>query len=580
MPADLLRRHAALAWPALAVILLIGVLALPELGPKVADEEPLTAAHGRIESIDLTRTPNPNQPGVLPDTRVRMLDGPQVGQVIDAFLQGPGGSQDLSSYHVGDEVVVTTLQQPSGPAFVAVSDRWRLPELGALGLLFAAAVVVVGGWRGIRALLALGLTIAIVIRVLIPLVINGVDPVPLAVVTATIVTILTIVLTEGWSRSSVAAILGTATALVVTGLLATIATRAGGFTNAADSDLLYLQTAGGAGLDLRGLLLAAFILGSIGVLDDVTVTQAATVDELAAVGGLRGRALFGRAFNVGRSHIGATVNTLFLAYVGASLPLLVLLSVSRQPTALVVNGETIAIEVVRTLVGSVGIVTAVPLTTAIATWLAGAATSPVVRRRGWRTRLIAPLPTFVGGLVAIALVTAVAGTLIGPVSSGPIVPEPTEPLLGGNPAELPSASPDESAFPVLGGQQPSGEPTLVAKGEPGAITSDGKAVGTATVMTWTITPRGQDGERILARVRYDATDSMQVDPATWIALTGDGDEFPFDAADRDGLKPATLAAGDTETGSIQVDLESRPKDLFLVYETFDGADLFAVSLTP
>jgi uncharacterized membrane protein len=123
---------------------------------------------------------------------------------------------------------------------------------------------------------------------------------------------------------------------------------------------------------LRGLLLAAVILGALGVLDDVTVTQAATVDELhRADTRVGGPALFGRAMNVGRSHIAATVNTLVLAYVGASLPLLVLLAAGGQDPAIITSGEVVAVEVVRALVGSIGIVAAVPLTTAIAVALVG-----------------------------------------------------------------------------------------------------------------------------------------------------------------------------------------------------------------
>jgi uncharacterized membrane protein len=130
-------------------------------------------------------------------------------------------------------------------------------------------------------------------------------------------------------------------------------------------------------LDLGGLLLAAVILGALGVLDDVTITQAATVHELhEADPKLGSRALFGRSLNVGRSHIAATVNTLVLAYVGAALPLLVLLAAGRQGVLELISGEIVAVEIVRALVGSLGIVAAVPLTTAAAVWL--------VRRRDRR----------------------------------------------------------------------------------------------------------------------------------------------------------------------------------------------------
>ena len=369
---------------------------------------------------------------------------------------------------MGDDVIVTFSSTPDGQEFVAVSDRWRLPQLGALAALFAVTVILIGGWRGLRALIALGLTIAVVMRVLLPLLIEGVSPIPLAVTAATGVTITTIVLTEGWSRSSVAAILGTATALALTGLLGAAVTLIGGFTGAAASDLLFLQTQSGNALDLRGILLAAFIIGSVGVLDDVTVTQAAFIDEVGMRAGLRGRELFASALDIGRSHIAATINTLFLAYVGATLPLLVILIVSQQPAALVLNGEVIAIEIVRTLVGSIGIVAAVPITSAIATalvsagdrqraelraWNAamaqaefepGAVLPPPPRRRLRLPRVGDPFPTLVGGLLLIGVSTALVAALIGPLGStpagapaatrahrsSPVHPAPRRPLAG------------------------------------------------------------------------------------------------------------------------------------------------------
>ncbi len=312
--------------------------------------------------------------------KVTYLEGPQVGQTVDAYLVGPGGAQSVADYKPGDEVVITISASPdAGAPFVSVSDRWRLPALGWLVALFALAVVAVGGWHGVRALVALGLTIAVIFKVLLPLLVAGYPPVTLAVVTASGVTVLTILLTEGLKRSSLAAILGTTGALAITGLLAAAATGALGFTYIAGSDLAFFTLPDGRGLDLRGVLLAAMILGAVGVLDDVTVTQAVLVDELATAGGIEGSHLVVRAMTVGRSHIAATVNTLFLAYVGAGLPLLVVLLVSHQPAALVFNDEVIVTEIVRTLVGSLGIVAAIPLTTFIASALRGS--DP--RQTGW-----------------------------------------------------------------------------------------------------------------------------------------------------------------------------------------------------
>jgi uncharacterized membrane protein len=296
--------------------------------------------------------------------------------VVDAFLGTSSIATRVEDFSVGDDVIVTFTGQPDGTAFVTVSDRYRLPVLAILAIAFVAAVVIVGRGQGVRALVALGLTVALVIKVIVPQILSGTSPVPLAIVVASVVTIVTIGLTEGVRRPSVAAILGTISGLAITGVTSWLVTEAARFSVSGAEDLLFLWSALGGTLDIRGLLLAAFILGALGVLDDVAVTQAATVEELGTRSGLRGRELWSSAQKVGRSHIGATVNTLFLAYVGASLPLVVLFVYTGQAATTVINGEVVAIEIVRTLAGSLGIVAAVPITTAIATLLLDRADPP------------------------------------------------------------------------------------------------------------------------------------------------------------------------------------------------------------
>jgi uncharacterized membrane protein len=185
-------------------------------------------------------------------------------------------------------------------------------------------------------------------------------------------------LTEGFRRSTLAAATGTFAALGVTAVTAALVTEAAKFTALqGNEDVAYLTGFVGTDFDLGGLLLAAIILGALGVLDDVTITQAATVAELADAnpGASRGD-LVARAMNVGRSHIAATVNTLVLAYVAASMPLLLLFAAGRQSGLTLASTESVAVEIIRAMVGSIGIVTAVPLTTIIAAWLARQGRSP------------------------------------------------------------------------------------------------------------------------------------------------------------------------------------------------------------
>jgi len=339
--------------------------------------------HGRI--VELLQTNG--EPG-QPDARVIIVDGPQAGQFIDTYLQGPSGQQEVPRYAIGDEVIVSISQQGEDADFAAVSDRYRVPALAALLGLFSLAVTLVGGWRGVRSLIALALTFGVIIRIVVPLLLAGWEPVLLAIVSATLVTIATLILTEGVRPTTIAAAIGTFLCLALTALLAVAFNALAQFTELQGSgDLVYLQTVGRPELDLSGLLLAAVIFGALGILDDVTITQAATVHELHDADPRVGRwVLFGRAMNVGRSHIAATVNTLALAYVGASLPLIVLFNAGGQDPLVTASGEVVAVEVVKAFVGSIGIVAAVPATTAIAVLLVGRP-MPFAQPnlpRGWR----------------------------------------------------------------------------------------------------------------------------------------------------------------------------------------------------
>jgi uncharacterized membrane protein len=356
-----LRRNARALGGGLLLLLLIGFV-VPDLTPPPTQPPAVELLRGRIVAF----LP-PSQDVTAPDVQIQILAGPKRGETIDGHLQGPSGEEDLPRYNIGDDVIVNASLEPDS-VFISVADLYRVPVLGLLLGLFAVAVTVVGGWRGVRSLVALGLTLAVIVKVVVPLILAGWDPAWVAILAATTVTIATFLLTEGARTQTVAAAVGTFGALALTALLAVGFDALARFTTLRGSeDASYLQAIGITDIDLGGLILAAIIFGALGILDDVTVTQAAIVTELHdANPALRGLALAGRAMNVGRSHIAATVNTLVLAYVGASLPLLVLFAAGRQDPLLTASTEAVAVEVVRAIVGSIGIVAAVPLTTAIA----------------------------------------------------------------------------------------------------------------------------------------------------------------------------------------------------------------------
>ncbi len=269
----------------------------------------------------------------------------------------------------GDKIVLgyEPGAEPGSEYFYA--DRQRGRPLLLLAALFAIAVVALGRWGGLRALVSLGLSLLILVSFLLPALLRGSNPLAVAVVAASAVMILALYLSHGVTVRTTIALLGTLASLALTGALAAAFVAGGHFTGLASEEATFLNAVAGQ-VELDGLLLAGVIIGSLGVLDDVTVTQAAAVWELhLANPAYRARQIYSSALRIGRDHIASTVNTLVLAYAGASLPLLVLFSLANRDLGEVLTGEVIAQEVVRTLVGSIGLVASVPITTGLAAWV-------------------------------------------------------------------------------------------------------------------------------------------------------------------------------------------------------------------
>jgi uncharacterized membrane protein len=276
---------------ALVATFLLAVF-LPDFVPAAARGAAATVVHARVVSIVEPSPLPPGQPAPGPGGQsgpgsgpsqaiVEFLDGPYAGQEGQGIIQGPSGALELPDYRPGDEVVVEIDTAPDGTKSMILIDRWRLPLLEMLLGTFAVAAAAVAGWRGVRAIAALALTLVLVLRLFVPLVIRGWDPVSLAIVFGIVVTTLSFMLTQGLDRTTLSAIAGTTLGLGVTGLLAAIVTAAARFTPAQGSDqVVYLAELTNGNIDLSGLLLAAVIFGGLGVLNDVAISQAATVEEL------------------------------------------------------------------------------------------------------------------------------------------------------------------------------------------------------------------------------------------------------------------------------------------------------------
>jgi uncharacterized membrane protein len=312
------------------------------------------------------------EPGVPGSTCIKVrarLDG---GKQVDFDTTDPTGG----TFRAGQRVQLAVNEQPGQPTFYNIRDLERTRPLLLLVALFVLVVVAFGRWQGVRSLLGLGLSFLVIVGFVVPAILRGRSPVPVALVGAMAIMLVSLYLAHGPGRMTTAAVVGTALALGLTAALSAAFVAAAALTGLASEDALNASFAVG-GLSLRGLLLAGIILGGLGVLDDVTVSQASLVFELRRADPAAGFGeLVGSALAVGRDHVAATVNTLFLAYVGASLPLLVLFVTSGDAFGTVATAEAVAVEVVRTLCGSVGLIAAVPLTTVLAAALAPSEEDP------------------------------------------------------------------------------------------------------------------------------------------------------------------------------------------------------------
>ena len=269
----------------------------------------------------------------------------------------------------GDEVTLG-YQEDNDPGFqYYFNDFQRRTPLLLLAGLFVVAVVALGRFQGLRALVGLGITGVVMLGFMFPSILDGHDPTAVALVTAAVIAIVALYLTHGITEMITVALLGTFAALGLTALLAAVFSNLARFTGFSSEDAFYLTIAS-ADVDVKGLVLAGIIIGSLGVLDDVTVTQVSAVWQLHEANPAYGaRRLYTAALVIGRDHIASTVNTLVLAYAGASLPLLLIFTQAGRGLGVVAEGELVGVEIVRTLVGSIGLVAAVPLTTALAAFV-------------------------------------------------------------------------------------------------------------------------------------------------------------------------------------------------------------------
>ena len=361
------RRWVTRAVIAVAVLTLIGLGLLwprgeaPDLGIQPTDYVDAT-----VTTIERTRC-NAIEADALTDCSsidAEITSGDDAGETAVFLVRDT--EFDVPELDVGDRVVLLDVATSPPPFRYTFADLQRTTPLWGLLVLFVVAVVAVGRWQGLRALGGIVGSVVIIVVFLVPALLRDEPAVLIALVGSATIAFLAFYLAHGINPATTVALAGTLVSLVAITLLALVVTSTAQLSGLASEDAQALRVTASA-LDLRGLLVAGIVIGALGVLDDVTVTQVSAVAALRRANPSLGRVeLYREAIRVGRDHVASTVNTLVLAYAGASLPLVLLFSQGSAPVGRIITSELVAVEIVRILVGSIGLILSVPITTALA----------------------------------------------------------------------------------------------------------------------------------------------------------------------------------------------------------------------
>jgi uncharacterized membrane protein len=317
-----------------------------------------------VDSSTQKEIPGTTQLANYQTLTAQIITGHDAGQTVTVM-------NDYLMLKKGQEFYMTHDVDPNdGIDQYNVTEPYRLPTVLAWVGLFVLVTIFFGGKQGIRGLLSLVLSIGAIIYVLLPGILAGYSPILLSMGICSLIVLVGSYVTHGFTKTTTAAVVGMIVTIIITGALAFAAihtTQLSGYNNE-DTAYLNIQTSGT--IDFVGLLLGGIMIGLLGILYDAAISQAVAIEELAMAAAHYSRAkVFRRAMRIGREHIGALINTLAIAYVGASLPLLLLLHFSNMSLAVDLNQEIFSTEIIRTVIGSIGLILAVPITTLIATFM-------------------------------------------------------------------------------------------------------------------------------------------------------------------------------------------------------------------
>ncbi len=311
-----------------------------------------------------TKIPGTDVVGTEQTLKIQIIQGEEKGKILQVV-------NDYNIFKGGDELYVGhNIRSEDGYESYVVNDAYRIPTILFFVVLFVLLVILVGGIQGVRGLLSLIGSLALILFVLLPSITAGYSPVVVSIIVSSFIIILGSYITHGFNKTTTSAVIGMIVTVIITGILATLAVHSAKLTGLSSDDAVYLNFNSRGSIDVVGVLLGGIMIGFLGVLYDIAIGQAIAVEELHTIAPHVSKfAIYKRAIRIGREHIGALVNTLAIAYVGASLPLLLLFSDSGAEIVQIVNREVFSAEILRALIGSIGLVLAVPITTLITVYI-------------------------------------------------------------------------------------------------------------------------------------------------------------------------------------------------------------------
>jgi uncharacterized membrane protein len=314
------------------------------------------------------------QRNLMQRLQVRLLDGPDKGKALTIENGGVFTLTSAQKAKAGETVILRRMTANGKTSYVVV-DKYRLPQVGWILAGFFLVVSLIAGRKGVGAIIGMLISLTVIMWFIVPQILAGSDPIMISIMGSVVILLVTMYLAHGFSKQTTLALGATAISLFLTGVFAVLFVWFARLSGMGSEDAYSLQQGFGQTINFQGLLLGAIIIGTLGVLDDVTTTQAATINELAEANPKSTfEDLVRKGMRVGREHIASVVNTLVLAYAGASIGIFIFLHLgiqhNTQPLWVMLNSEVIIEEVIRTIAGSLGLILAVPITTILAAFFA------------------------------------------------------------------------------------------------------------------------------------------------------------------------------------------------------------------